>query len=113
MRKGVAKLALSNNSALLPRLLLSSDLALRAAAYADGCMTPEQLSAAYEHDGKIVFEQARNNMQLWRISGCRDVLHKIAWAENSPDWYAGLYNNLLTKIAKDHPDWFDEMLLEE
>ncbi len=113
VRKGLAKLALSNNSALLPRLLSSSDLALRAAAYTDGCMTPEQLSAAYQQDGKIVFEQARNNLQLWRIPGCRDVLHKIAWAEDSPDWYAGLYNNLQAKIAKDHPDWFEEAIVEE
>jgi hypothetical protein len=108
VRKGLAKLALSNTSALLPRLLSSPDLALRAAAYADGCMTPEQLSAAYQQDGKMVFEQAKNNLHIWRISGCRDVLHKIAWAEDSPDWYPGLYNNLQAKIARDHPDWFEE-----
>lgn len=113
VRKGLAKLALSNNSALLPRLLSSPDLALRAAAYAHGCMTPEQLSAAYQQDGKIVFEQAKNNLQLWRVSGCRDILHKIAWAEDSPDWYPGLYNNLQAKIASDHPDWFEEEIVEE
>lgn len=113
VRKGLAKLALSNNSALLPRLLSSPDLALRAAAYTDGCMTPEQLAAACQRDGKLVFEQAKNNLQLWRVSGCRDILHKIAWAEDSPDWYPGLYNNLQAKIARDHPDWFEEEIVEE
>lgn len=113
VRKGLAKLALSRNSALLPRLLSSPDLALRAAAYSDGCMTPEQLSAAYQQDREIVFEQTTNNLKVWRISECRDLLHEIAWADDSPDWYPGLYNNLQAKIARDHPDWFQEKIAGE
>ena len=108
VRKGLARLALRKDPNLLQGLLTSDDPGLRSAVYSDGCLTPEQLLAAYQQDGKIVFEQARNNLQLWRNSECRDVLHKIAWGEGSPDWYPALYNNLRAKMAKDHPDWFEE-----
>jgi hypothetical protein len=106
IRKGLARLALRMNSELISCLLTSPDIGMRSAAYSDGCLTPEQLLAGHQHDGRLVFEQAKDNLQLWRNSECREVLHRIAWAEDSPDWYPGLYKSLYTKIAKEHPDWF-------
>lgn len=54
VRKGLARLALSKDSTLLATLLDSEDTALRSAAYSDGAIRPEQLSAAYARDGELV-----------------------------------------------------------
>jgi hypothetical protein len=110
VRKGLAKLALSQNSNLLPRLLASDDPGLRAAAYADGHLAPEQLLAAYEREGKLVFDQAvRNrNLWLWRTAAGREALGKVAQGADSEDWYWPLYKNIWAIIAKEHPDWFKD-----
>jgi hypothetical protein len=110
VRKGLAKLALSQNSGLLPRLLASDDPGLRAAAYADGHLAPEQLLAAYEREGKLVFDQTvRNrNLWLWRTAAGREALGKVAQGAGSEDWYWPLYQNTWAIIAREHPDWFND-----
>jgi len=93
VRKGLAKLALSKDHALLPQLLLSPDIALRAAAYAYGRLTPEQLLSAYQQDGgHFVFEETINNLEIWCIPECRDVLEST-----DPHFF----NKVLKKIADD------------
>jgi hypothetical protein len=59
VRKGLARLALKTDPKLLPKLLCSDDLALRCAAYAEGSLTPKQLSAASQRDGKLDFSEIR------------------------------------------------------
>ena len=110
VRKGLAKLALRGNSTLLPRLLASDDPGLRSAAYADGRLTPEQLLAANEREGKLVFDQTvRNrNLWLWRTAEGREALGKVAQGADSEDWYWPLYKNIWAIIAKEHPDWFKD-----
>ena len=110
VRKGLAKLALRSNSSLLPGLLASDDPGLRAAAYADGHLATEQLLAAYEREGKLVFDQAvRNrNLWLWRTAAGREALGKVARGTDSEDWYWPLYKNIWAITAKEHPDWFKD-----
>jgi hypothetical protein len=110
VRKGLAKLALSKNPHLLPRLLASDDPGLRAAAYADGRLAPEQLLVAYEREGKLVFDQTvRNrNLWLWRTAAGREALGKVAQGADSEDWYWPLYQNTWAIIAREHPDWFKD-----
>ena len=110
VRRGLAKLALSKNSNLLPGLLTNDDPSLRAAAYADGRLTPEQLLAANEREGRLVFDQAiRNrNLWLWRTSAGREALGKVARGADSEDWSWPLYKNTWAILAKEHPDWFKD-----
>jgi hypothetical protein len=110
VRRGLAKLALRGNPNLLPGLLASDDPGLRAAAYAGGHLTPEQLLAAYEREGKLVFDQAvRNrNLWLWRTAAGREALGKVAQGVDSEDWYWPLYKNIWAITAKEHPDWFKD-----
>ena len=110
MRRGLAKLALRGNPNLLPVLLASDDPGLRAAAYADGRLTPEQLLAANEREGRLVFDQAvRNrNLWLWRTAAGREALGKVAQGADSEDWYWPLYKNIWAITAKEHPDWFKD-----
>jgi hypothetical protein len=110
VRRGLAKLALSKNSNLLPGLLTNDDPSLRAAAYADGRLTPEQLLAASEREGRLVFDQAiRNrNLWLWRTSAGREALGKVARGADSEDWSWPLYKNTWAILAKEHPDWFKD-----
>lgn len=93
VRKGLAKLALRQNNVLLPQLLSSPDIALRAAAYAYGYLTPEQLSSAYQQDGgHFIFKETINNASIWHNPKCRDVL------ENAN---LRLFNEVQEKIAGD------------
>ncbi len=110
VRRGLAKLALRGNPDLLPGLLTSDDPGLRSAAYADGHLTTEQLLAAYEREGKLVFDQAvRNrNLWLWRTAAGREALGKVAQGADSEDWYWPLYKNIWAITAKEHPDWFKD-----
>jgi hypothetical protein len=59
VRKGLARLALKKDPKVLTTLLSSDDLAFRCAAYAEGSLTPEQLSAAQERDGALEFNEIR------------------------------------------------------
>jgi hypothetical protein len=110
VRRGLAKLALRSNPNLLPELMASDDPGLRAAAYADGRLTPEQLLTASEREGRLVFDQAiRNrNLWLWRTAAGREALGKVAQGTDSEDWYWPLYKNIWANLAKEHPDWFKD-----
>lgn len=113
VRKGLARLALHKDSKLLPTLLASDDPAIRSAAYADGDIKPEQLSAAYERDGELVFNQAMHNHKIWRTQAGRDALKAIAWAVVHADKHsdllaANIFNSIRTDLSKKHPDWFKD-----
>lgn len=110
VRRGLAKLALRGNPSLLPRLLASDDPSFRAAAYADGRLTPKQLLAAYEREGRLVFDQAVRNRNpwLWRTAAGREALGKVAQGKYSEDWSWPLYKNIWANMAKEHPDWFKD-----
>ncbi|MFS2165674.1 hypothetical protein [Variovorax sp. Varisp62] len=113
VRKGLARLALSKDSKLLPILLASDDPALRSAAYADGDIKPEQLSAAYERDGELVFNQAMHNHKIWRTQAGRGALKTIAWAVVHADKHsdllaANIFNGIRTDLSEKHPDWFKD-----
>ena len=111
VRKGLARLALSRSGNLLAELLDSDDLALRAAAYAAGNLTADQLRAGYEKDGEIVLTEAIRNLSLWRSQGTRQALHDIAWGVVRNDKHSDLlaantYNGMERDMRKEHPAWF-------
>ena len=113
VRKGLARLALCKDSKLLPSLLASDDPALRAAVYSDGEISPEQLSAAYERDGELVFNQAMHNHKIWRHQAGREALRSIAWAVVNADKHsdllaANIFNKIQTDLSKKHPGWFKD-----
>jgi hypothetical protein len=113
VRKGLARLALKKDSKLLPAFLASEDPALRSAAYSDGAISPEQLSAAYEQDGELVFNQAMHNHKIWRFQQGRDALKAVAWSvvhndKHSDLMAANIFNSIRSDLAKKHPDWFKD-----
>lgn len=113
VRKGLARLALHNDSKLLASLLASEDPAFRSAAYADGNLSPEQLSAAYEKDGELVFNQAMHNHNIWRTAQGRAALKAVAWLVVDNDKHsdlltANIYNGIQEDLAKKHSDWFKD-----
>jgi hypothetical protein len=113
VRKGLARLALHNDSKLLASLLASDDPAFRSAAYADGNISPEQLSAAYEKDGELVFNQSMHNHMIWRTTQGRAALKAVAWLIVNHDKHsdlmaANIYNGIREDLAKKHSDWFKD-----
>ncbi|MET3109470.1 hypothetical protein AAKU58_004327 [Oxalobacteraceae bacterium GrIS 1.18] len=113
VRKGLARLALSKSSKLLPELLASEDIALRCAAYACGKITPEQAGAGYEKDGETFYNEAMHNLALWRTDAGRQALKTIAWSVVNNDKHsdlsaANIYNSIEKDKRKAHPDWFKD-----
>ena len=113
VRKGLARLALRKDSKLLTALLSSDDPALRSAAYADGAVTPEQLSDAYDRDGELVFNEAMHNHNIWRSQAGRDTLKAVAWSvvgndKHSDMMAANIFNSIRSDMVKKHPDWFKD-----
>jgi hypothetical protein len=113
VRKGLARLALRKGRSVLPNLLSSDDPGLRAAAYADATLTPEQIGAAYEKDGELFFDQAVHNTKLWLTAAHREALKTVAWAvvradKHSDMMAANIFNGVRERIAKEHPDWFKD-----
>lgn len=98
VRKGLARLALTKDGELLPALLASDDVAFRAAAYAEGPLTAEQLLAGEEKDGELAYSQAVDNVFLWKNHGTRQALRDIA----DP----GLHRAKEDQMRKKHPAWF-------
>lgn len=113
VRKGLARLALAKDSKLFASLLASDDPALRSAAYSDGFLSPEQVSAAYERDGELFFNQAMHNHKIWRFQQGRDALKTVAWSvahsdQGSDLTAANIFNAIRSDLAKKHPDWFKD-----
>ena len=113
VRKGLARLALHNDSKLLDSLLVSDDPAFRSAAYADGNLSPEQLSAAYDKDGELVFNQAMHNHKIWRTAQGRAALKAVAWLVVNNHKHSNLlainiYNGIREDLAKKHAAWFKD-----
>jgi hypothetical protein len=113
VRRDLARLALSGDSALLQTLLDSDDPALRSAAYSAGALSPEQISMAYDRDGELVFNQTLHNHAIWRRLAGRQALHTLAWAvvKNDP-WSelsaANIFNMVRDQFTKTHPEWFKD-----
>ena len=111
MRKGLGRLSLSKDPHVVIRLLNSKDVALRCAAYTAGRLTPEQLTAADEKDGELLFEQAQNNTRLWQSAPTRKALREVAWrlGEKDSDRLPGLiYDRIHDEVLASHPDWFED-----
>lgn len=113
VRKGIARLALSKSSKLLPELAGHADVAFRCAAYSAGSLTADQLSKAYEVDGELAFNESIRNLSLWRRPDTRQALHDIAWAVVRADKHSDLmaanqYNGMEKDLRKKHPSWFPD-----
>lgn len=113
VRKGLAKLALSKDGSLLPKLLASDDLALRCCGYRMGRLTAEQILALQDRDGEMAFEELLRNKKLWQTAEQRRALHDAAWkvvkADKSSDLMAAnLFQSMERDMQAKHPDWFKE-----
>lgn len=113
VRKGLGMLALSKSSPLLADLMASDDPAFRCAAYRAGNLSPEQISAAYDRDGELFFNEAVDNANLWQRLATREALHGAAWAivhhdRHSDLMAANIFNGVKERMAKEHPDWFKD-----
>lgn len=111
VRKGLGRLALHKDSKLLDALLTNDDIALRCSAYASGRLKPNQLSAAYQRDGELMFDVAVHNLWLWRAADTRAALKEIAWAVVHNDKHsdllaANIYNSIRKGMRRKYPDWF-------
>jgi hypothetical protein len=111
VRKGLGRLALHKDSKLLNALLTNDDIALRCSAYASGRLRPNQLSAAYQRDGELMFDVAVHNPWLWRAADTRAALKEIAWAVVHNDKHsdllaANIYNSIRKDMRRKYPDWF-------
>lgn len=111
VRKGLARLALSQNGKLRAELLSSDDVAFRAAAYAAGNLTADELRAGYDKDGELVLTDAIRNLSLWRNQSTRQALHDIAWGVVRNDKHSDLgaanqYNWMEKDMRKKYPAWF-------
>src|SRR5205814_6540626 len=102
VRKGLGRLALHKDSKLLDALLTNDDIALRCSAYASGSLKPDQLTAAYQRDGELMFNEAVHNLCLWRAADTRAALREIAWAVVGNDKHSDLLAaNVYNGISKD------------
>lgn len=113
VRKGLAKLALSKDGSLLPKLLASDDVAVRCCGYRMGRLTDEQILAVQDRDGEMAFEELLRNKKLWQTAEQRRALHDAAWkvvkADKSSDLMAAnLYQSMERDMQAKHPDWFKE-----
>lgn len=113
VRKGLARLALSRSGQLLTELLGSEDVAFRAAAYAAGELTVDQLQSGYEKDGELVFNYAIHNLALWKHRATRRALGEIAWSVVRNDEHSDLlatnrFKLMEKEVRKEHPAWFSD-----
>jgi len=113
VRKGLAKLALSKSSALVPKLFESNDVAFRCAAYAYADLSADQISSAYEKDGELAFDEMVHNHNLWKREGKRKTLNAVAWSVVNNDKHsdltaANVFNGVREKFVNSHPDWFSD-----
>lgn len=111
VRKGLARLALSESNKLLVELVSSDDVALRCAAYFSGSLNADQLRAGFERDGKLAFNEAVRNLFLWKRQDTRQALRDIAWgvvmADKTSDLgAANSYNWKEKDMRMKHPAWF-------
>ena len=113
VRKGLAMLALAQDSAIGNDLMASDDIALRAGAYASMAMSPEQIVAAYQRDGEIAVNCAVYNLEVWHKPETRQALRGISWQAVHDDQHADLmaaniFNTVEERMKKEHPDWFKD-----
>jgi hypothetical protein len=107
VRKALAKKALETSHELLGELLASNDRALRAAVYASGRITAEQLLDGFKKDGEIVFDEAITNTWLWMHEDTRQALQHIAWNnKNGTLFDVNVYNDKKKETQEKHPKWF-------
>ncbi len=113
VRTGLARLAGETDHKLLGELLTHEDRAFRAAAYIDYPINQENIDAAYERDGELVFQNAIGNEHLWRKADGREMLRSLSWTVCNADKSSNLdapnqFRNTEQHMAKLHPNWFKE-----
>lgn len=113
VRKGLARLALSKDGSLKPKLLASDDLALRCCVYRIGRLTAEQILAAQDRDGEIALDELLPNKELWLTAEQRQALRDAAWKVVSADKGSDLraanhFESMERDMEAKHPDWFKE-----
>jgi hypothetical protein len=111
VRKGLARLALSENKNLVEFLLQSDDPAFRAAVYSESRLNPSQIIDAYKRDGDFAFTQSIRNEKNWVSEDSRGVFRKIAGFAATQDSEGLDLVNLLVSVEshmqKAHPEWFE------
>ena len=113
VRKGLARLALLGRRTSQAELLLSDDVAFRAAAYFAGNLTADELGAGYERDGALAFNEAISNLALWRHettrAALRDIAEKVVRGDKHSDPRAARQFALMkADVRAKHPAWFTE-----
>jgi hypothetical protein len=112
VRQAIGQAALKNAKIKLSEMLASDDPAIRAAGYAVGTMTPEQITAAYELDKNLAVNTMQGNVHLWRFERTRSALRKASWDissyNNSYLDSANAYDHWEEKHRKENPDWFKD-----
>lgn len=109
VRAGLGRLALAKDSDVGEKLLSSADLALRAAAYSDMRLTPEQIKAAAGRDREVAVNHMAHNETLWETEKTRQVLHDVSWDVGKKDsdlMAANAYNAIEVAMREKHPKWF-------
>ncbi len=110
VRQAIAQAALENGKFKLSEMLTSDDPAIRAAGYAKGKMSPEQITAAYERDKNLAVNSMQSNVYLWRYERTRAALRRASWDissyNNSYLDSANAYDQWEAKHRKENPDWF-------
>lgn len=109
VRQALGRLALNDPRANRD-LLTHEDPGVRAAAYAFGRLTAEQMTDAAARDPGFAFQEMLSNERLWRRPDTRAVLHSLAWESEEPrdpiqtDWYQSMEQ----RMEASHPEWFLE-----
>lgn len=111
VRQTIAQAAHNSAALKLSEMLVSEDPAIRAAAYAKGRMTPEQITAAYELDKNLAVNTMQTNIFLWRFDATRQALRRASWdiSEFNSNYLdsANSYDHWEEKHKKENPDWFN------
>lgn len=118
IRCGLAKLALSRDSSLIPTLLVSDDAAFRIAAYSVADLTTEHIQRASEKDDSTAFYEMLQNPRLWRTSKQRRALKDAAWRIVNADKQSDLlpvnaFNARAEAMEKSHPGYFEDDAADE
>jgi hypothetical protein len=93
-----------------PRLELlrtDDDIALRCAFYANGCMSADQIAAAFDKDREYFLAAALRNERIWRSADSREALTD-QFQKSSNEGGSLEYWPQEEMMRSEHPDWFKD-----